>query len=232
MMTGETAGSKCAMGWIARLSDVPLWLRLAAAIGAMLVVAWSVMLYLTYTDRREASITEAKGFAESVNQFTLATLTGMMITGVVKERAVYLDQIRNANNISALKVFRSRQLNVQFGDGKASEAKPSPDEEAAMASGKPYFAVDEQAGYLQAIFPVLLKADYLGKNCTTCHHGKPNDVLGAISMRISLEKAQTELRQFTERSVLVALGLSLPLIASIFCSSAARSPGRCRRPYA
>jgi methyl-accepting chemotaxis protein len=209
----EIPMSKVRTGWF---RDMPLWLRLAGTIGGMLIVAWSVSIYLAYADRHESTISEAKGFAESVNQLTAATLTGMMITGVVKERAVFLDQIRRANNISDLKVFRSRQLNAQYGEGEASEAKPSAEDETVMASGKTYFAVDEQTGHLQAVFPLLNSTDYLGKNCTTCHQGKQNEALGAISMRISLEKAQAELRQFTVRSVLVALGLSLLLIGSIF----------------
>jgi methyl-accepting chemotaxis protein len=199
-----------------RISDLPLWLRLAGSISGMLMVAWSVMIYMTYNDRQDATIAEARDFAQSVNQLANATLTGMMITGVSGERAVYLDQIRNANNIRDLKVFRSRALNAQYGEGSAAEAKPTADEEAVMANGKPYFAVDEKAGQLVAIFPMLNWTEYLGKNCTTCHEGKANDVLGAISMRISLEKARSELAQFTWRSVLIALGLSLPLIVAIF----------------
>ena len=199
-----------------RLGDVPLWLRLAAAIGAMLVVAWSVMLYLAYADRREASIAEAKDFAETVRQFTMATLTGMMITGVVKERGVFLDQIRVSNNIRDVQVIRSRRLNAQYGE-EPGEKKPSTkEEETVLTSGTSYFKVDEAAGHMVAVFPILNSVQYLGKNCTSCHEGKAGEVLGAISMRISLERANAALTQFTQRSVLVALGLSLLLIGSIF----------------
>jgi methyl-accepting chemotaxis protein len=85
-----------------------------------------------------------------------------------------------------------------------------------MESGKPYFSTDEQGGYLRAIYPILNSANYLGKNCITCHEGKEGEVLGAVSMKVSLQKTQAGLRDFTWWISLIALGLSLPMLASIY----------------
>jgi methyl-accepting chemotaxis protein len=140
----------------------------------------------------------------------------MMVTGVVKERGVFLDQVRNSNDINDLQVFRGSPVVAKFGAGQASEANPSPEEKAVMESGKPYFVTNEQGGYLRAIYPILNSRNFLGKNCMTCHQGKEGEVLGAVSMKISLQKAQDVLQDFMWWITLIALGLSLPMVGSVY----------------
>ncbi len=213
----DTAASVKAETVLARHSELPVWMRLAAAIAVALVLTWSVMIYLTYMQRREGLINQAQDFAESVNQMTVATITGMMITGVSKERAVFLDQIRNSNNISDLHVFRFGSTITQYGAGQGSESNPSIEEEKVMESGKSYFKIADDGSSLRAIYPTLGSHNYLGKDCMAgCHQGKAGDVLGAVSMRINLNKEQAELRDFTWKISLLALGLSVPLLWIIF----------------
>jgi methyl-accepting chemotaxis protein len=204
-------------GGLAGLNDLPVWMRLAAAISVTLLVTWSVMIYLTYAQRRDGAITQARDFAESVNQMTVATITGMMITNVSGQRAVFLDQIRNSNNIKDLQVFRFGSTITQYGAGQGSEGNPSAEEKAVMETGQPYFNVSDETGTLRAIYPTLNSRNYLGKDCITgCHQAKEGEVLGAVSMRVSLEKAQAELRDFTWKIALLALALSVPLLLIIF----------------
>jgi methyl-accepting chemotaxis protein len=195
---------------------MPVWLRLVIAICVMLVVAWSCMIYLAYVQQRDAAINQARDFAESVNQMTNATLTGMMITGVSKERKVFLEQIRNSNNISDLKVYRYGSVISQYGPGDATEANPPAQEKSVMESGKPFYQVNDREGRLQAIIPILNWKAYLGKECMSCHSGKENDVLGAVSMSIDLSKTKQQLKSFTLWISLIALGLSVPVIASVY----------------
>jgi len=191
-------------------------MRLAAAIGVMLAVSWTLTIVLTYAERREATIREATDFAKSTDQMVNAALTGMMISGVVKDRGVFLDQVRSTDDIKELKVFRYGTTISQYGMGDGTEGKPSAEEAAAMQSGKPSFQVNEQAGYLRAIIPILNSRNYLGKDCTGCHEGGANAVLGAVSMRVSLQKAQAELNSFAWRISFIAFGLSLPMILAVY----------------
>lgn len=194
---------------------MPFWLKLVAAIAAMLIATWSVMIYLAYAERRDGSVAQAHEFAESVNQMTQATLTAMMILRVEKGRAVYLDQVRNSTEIRDLRVYRAAPVIALFGPGESMESKPSAEELAVMKSGKPHFDPDESEGTLRAIFPILNSKNALGKDCIGCHEGNEGDVLGAVSMKVSLQKAQSELRTFTWWISLLALGLSLPLLGAI-----------------
>jgi methyl-accepting chemotaxis protein len=85
-----------------------------------------------------------------------------------------------------------------------------------MESGRPYFKILEEEDALRAIYPVLNSSNYLGKNCMKCHEGREGTVLGAVSMRVSLKRTQADLRDFTWRISLLAVGLSLPLLWTIF----------------
>ncbi|HXE47911.1 MAG TPA: hypothetical protein VN663_06035, partial [Ramlibacter sp.] len=96
-------------------SGLPVWGRLVLAIGLMLLVSWVVMIYLTYVAQREAAIGQARGFAASVTQMTTAALTGMMVSGTVKQRAVYLDQIKQANDINDLRALRGALVDAEYG---------------------------------------------------------------------------------------------------------------------
>src|SRR5450756_1473661 len=102
------------VGRRAGLNDLPVWVRLVLGICVMLFVTWSLMIYLTYAQQRDASVAQSRSFAESVNQMTVATITAMMITGVVKERAVFLDQIRNSNDVNDIKVLRFGSVVTQY----------------------------------------------------------------------------------------------------------------------
>jgi methyl-accepting chemotaxis protein len=198
------------------LQSVPLWAKLVTGIGVLLVATWSLMITLAYVQQREAAIAQARDFAESANQMTVATITAMMITKVSNERGVYLDQIRNTRDIKEIKVLRYGSVIAEFGPGKGSESAPTPEEKAAMESGRNFFQVDGDGKQLLAIFPMLNLRNYLGKDCIACHAGREGEVVGAVSMRVSLAKPQADLRQFTWSISLLALGLCVPLLGAIY----------------
>jgi methyl-accepting chemotaxis protein len=195
---------------------LPLWLRLVFGIGAILVAAWTTLIAFTYVQQREAAIAQARAFAENTNQMTIATITAMMITGVSNQRGVYLEQVKNTQEIRDIRVFRYGSVIKQYGPGDAAESNPSPAEKAAMESGRTLFEIEEDGEHLRAIFPMLNLRNYLGKDCVACHDGREGEVVGAVSMRVSLKKPQAELRAFTRWISLLALGLCIPLLAAIY----------------
>ncbi len=165
------------------------------------------------------ALTQARDFANSVHQMTMASLTAMMMTGTISQRGLYLDQIISANNIQYLKVLRGPAVSQQFGQGMASEGTNDPLEKQVLTNGQAYFQVQEdKQGQRQliAIIPARAQSNYLGKNCLQCHLVKEGTPLGAVSMKISLEKAAETSRLFTLRILGVAIGLSLPLLLFIY----------------
>jgi len=193
---------------------VPVWVRLVSAIAVILAVAWSLLIYLAFTQQRDASIAQSRRFAQSVHQMSVAAITAMMVAEA-KERDVFLDQIRNSTDVRDVRILAFGSVLNQYTVKEASSGTVSSEEKATMETGQPMFRVGDDGGTLQAIIPILNSRDFLGRNCMECHEGKEGEVLGAVSMKLSLSNAQAALRDFMWWMALVALGLSLPLLASV-----------------
>jgi methyl-accepting chemotaxis protein len=105
-----------------KLADTPIWLRLTGAIWLMLVIAWGSMIAWETRVNRQTAIAQAEDFAHSIHEMTMAGLTGMMITGTVGQREVFLDQIKQLSVIKDLVVIRGDAVSKQFGPGNRPAA--------------------------------------------------------------------------------------------------------------
>ncbi|MDR3214061.1 MAG: methyl-accepting chemotaxis protein [Azoarcus sp.] len=201
-----------------RLSDTPIWIRLTGAIWLMLLFAWGVMIVWETKVNRGIVIGQAQDFAYTVNEMTLAGLTGMMITGTVGQRDVFLDQIKELSLVNDLKVIRGEAVSKLYGPGNAAAVMPDEVERQAMESRKPYMQVksDSRGEYLRVVIPSLAAKNYLGKDCISCHVVEEGVPLGAVSMHISLQHVNEAVTRFRNESVLFAIVVSLPLIWFIY----------------
>lgn len=198
--------------------NLKIWVRLVAVIWLMLFITWAILIFWTSHEQRDFAIEQARDFSRSVHKMTMASLTGMMITGTVAQRAVFLDQIKQSDDIKELRVIRGEAVSKQFGAGSTDEQKTDSQENQVLQSGQPFFQVidDASGSSLRAIIPAQASKNYLGKDCTMCHIVPEGTVLGAVSMRISLQKSTVAVRDLTLSIVFVAIGLSIPLLLFIY----------------
>lgn len=203
---------------ISSFNNMKIWVRLVIVIWLMLVLAWSGMIYWASMKSRETAIKQAEDFSNSVHKMTMASLTGMMITGTIAQRAVYLDQIKQSDEIKALRVIRSDAVAKQFGVGSADEQKTDDTEKNVLESGKPYYQVQQNSfgESLRAVIPAIAQKNYLGKDCLMCHMVPAGTVLGAVSMNISLEKENAAVRDFSIQIFAAAVLMSIPLLLFIY----------------
>ncbi len=200
-----------------RFSDLKIWVRLTAAIWLTLAIIWTIVILWTTQVNRETAIRQATDFAQSIHEMTMAGLTGMMITGTVGQREVFLDQIKQLSIIKDLHVARSDAVVKLYGpDTKASRAL-DPQEQQVMSSGKSYIAVEStaQGSYLRVINPTQAAKNYLGKDCILCHQVPEGTVLGVVSMKVSLDTVEAEVSAFRIKIAgvaLLAVGLLLVII--------------------
>lgn len=202
-----------------RLSDVPIWVRLTGAIWLMLVIAWGSMIAWETKSNRENAIEQAKSFAGTINEMTMAGLTGMMITGTVAQRDVFLDQIKELSLVRGLKVLRAEGVSKIFGPGTDAEVEIDALEREVMSSGKTVMSVEHDATYgehLRAVIPSLASENYLGKNCIGCHQVPENTPLGVVSMRISLDNVNEAVSNLRNESIMFAVFASLPLLGFVY----------------
>jgi methyl-accepting chemotaxis protein len=200
------------------LANSPIWVRLTSAIGILLLVAWASMIVWGNRANHRIVIEQSKDFAQTVNEMTMAGLTGMMLTGTVDQRNVFLDQIRELSLVNDLKVIRGEAVSKIYGPGKDLSAKPDAIEKKVMEKRESYMQVesDSQGEYLRVVIPTLASKNYLGKDCVTCHMVEEGAPLGAVSMRISMNQANAAAGRFRTESMLFAIAISLPLLFFVY----------------
>ncbi len=207
------------MGLIQQFNDLRIWVRLIILILLGTILSGVGLVHWATIQQQKIAVDQARDFAESVHQMTMAGLTGMMITGTIAQRNVFLDQIRDSNHIESLKVFRAESMVTQYGKGLTGELPSTDSERAVLTTGKAsyeVFSAPDGTPRLRAILPALALENYLGKNCLDCHTVAPGTVLGAVSMEISLEDANETARNFGLSALAAAALLCLPLALFIW----------------
>jgi methyl-accepting chemotaxis protein len=202
-----------------KFGNQKIWVRLIVSISAMTIASWTVMILWTAHVSEETAIEQAQDFARSAHDMVLAGLTGMMVTGTIPQRAVFIDQIKQLPSIREVRVLRGEAVIQQFGLGAEEEREHDAVEGQVLATGKEYSAVETTANgeeALRVIRPALAQENYLGKNCIMCHVVPQGTVLGAVSMKISLKKTQEAVARQRMQTILAAVLLSLPMLFVIF----------------
>ena len=200
------------------MNNLKIWVRLTAAIWFVLVIVWTGMIHWQANVSRETSIRQAGDFAKSIHEMTMAGLTGMMITGTIGQREVFLDQIKQLSVIKDLHVARSDAVVKIYGPDSKSARPLDALERQVMKDAKPYAAIDNEGGIptLRVITPTQASTNYLGKDCISCHQAPEGTVLGVVSMRVSLESVERDVADFRLKIALAAAGVSLLLLFVIY----------------
>jgi methyl-accepting chemotaxis protein len=189
---------------------LPISVRLTLSIAAALLIALATMIAWQNNENRKATLDQARDFAHTTHEITLAGLTGMMITGTVDRREVFLDQILQLEALRDLHVTRAPAVANIFGPGKSKEHADNAAEQEVMRTGKEIDRVESDAKgeFLYIVKPALASTNYLGKNCITCHQVPEGTVLGIVSMKVSLTKVN---------AAIVSQGIKLALAGLLVC---------------
>jgi methyl-accepting chemotaxis protein len=188
-------------------------------IGAALIVVWSGVIVWQGYVYREAALDQAREFSLSMHNATMAGLTGMMVTGTVAQRDVFLDQVKQLGSIRDVRVLRGENVSKLFGPGTAKDdGKPDALEKQVLQTGKEVIQVesDDKGEYLRAVRPTMAMKNSLGKDCTACHMVPENTVLGAVSMKVSLDQVNAGLADQRLKSILAAIITCIPVLMLIY----------------
>ncbi|WP_298399212.1 methyl-accepting chemotaxis protein [uncultured Azonexus sp.] len=201
-----------------RFADLKIWVRLTAAIWVVLALIWAGAIVWMTNVNRDTAINQAKDFSQSIHEMTMAGLTGMMITGTVDQREVFLDQIKQLSIIKDLHVARSEAVIKLYGPDTKSNRELDAQEQKVMREGKPYIAVEHEGGssFLRVINPTNASSNYLGKDCIVCHQAPEGTVLGLVSMKVSLDSVEAEVASFRLKIAGAALGALGALLLIIY----------------
>ncbi len=196
-----------------------IWVQLLTTVGVALLVVWTgVIIWQGYVTR-QAALDQATDFSVSMHDATMAGLTGMMVTGTVAQRDVFLDQVKQLGSIRDVRVLRGEAVTKIFGAGtEKDDSRPDALEQQVLQTGKEIVLVESDAKgeYLRAVRPALASKNALGKDCTTCHLSPEGTVLGVVSLKVSLDKVNASLADQRLKSILAALITCIPVLMLIY----------------
>jgi diguanylate cyclase (GGDEF)-like protein len=164
-------------------------LFLSALVLALIVVLVAVSLY----SFRSFSLVMATEYLHSAAEIVRVSLTESMINGVIARRESFLTRLKEVEGLESARVVRSSLVQKQFGVGLTQEAPADDIERAVLAKGKAIYEVTEKHG--QTVFRGTVPFTATAKgtpNCLQCHQVQEGDVLGAVTLTISLEKLKTQ----------------------------------------
>lgn len=201
-----------------RFADLKIWVRLTAAIWVTLAIIWACAIIWTTQVNRDTAIRQAQDFSQSIHEMTMAGLTGMMLTGTIGQREIFLDQIKQLSIIKDLHVARSEAVVKLYGPDTKDSRPLTPLEQQVMTSGTPYVGVDSSGGKssLRVINPTKASKNYLGKDCVLCHQVPEGTVLGVVSMNVSLDSVESEVAAFRLKIAGVAIAALGALLVIIY----------------
>lgn len=156
------------------------FLAISAALIAVLV---AISLYAF----RSFSIATATEHIRTAAEIVRVHLTEAMITGVIDQRQQFLKRLTEVQGLKSAYVIRSPLVDQQFGKASKGEAPPDEIELQVLQDGKPQFRVMENGDDLifRGTIPYIANARGT-PNCLQCHQVRDGDVLGAVTMTMSI----------------------------------------------
>jgi diguanylate cyclase (GGDEF)-like protein len=152
---------------------------------ALIAVLVGISLY----SFRTFSIASATQHLRSAAEIVRVSLTEAMINGVIDRRESLLKRLKEVEGLRSVRVVRSPRVEAQFGKGFAHEAPADEFERRVLEQGRPIYqtlTVDGEEIYRGTI-PFTATAHGV-PNCLQCHQVKEGEVLGAVTMSISIEE--------------------------------------------
>ncbi|MFP3159664.1 MAG: methyl-accepting chemotaxis protein [Hydrogenobaculum sp.] len=160
-------------------------IRILLALFFLWIVSTIAILYLT----RALSIKAAKQTANIAANTVRIGLNSEMLNGTMANREFILKEVKYIKGIKDVYVIRGEAVNKQFGPGFKNENPRDNIDEKVLKTGKPIYVFDENLknAYFRITVPYIAKP-YKGINCLQCHQVKEGTVLGAITLKLDMNK--------------------------------------------
>ena len=160
-------------------------IRILLALFFLWIVSTIAILYLT----RALSIKAAKQTANIAANTVRIGLNSEMLNGTMANREFILKEVKYIKGIKDVYVIRGEAVNKQFGPGFKNENPRDNIDEKVLKTGKPIYVFDENLKDVSfRITAPYIAKPYKGINCLQCHQVKEGTVLGAITLKLDMNK--------------------------------------------
>ena len=173
------------MDWFRRRS---FNFRVMFTLGAAFAVVSVTNILWMGTSQKKTSVNEAMLRAQGLADITLSSLNNLMIAGAMDRRFEFLRIIGQTEGIREVRVIRGENVARQYGEGSKDEAVKTEADRRAISTGKSEFTYAD--GELYATIPFLLTKNWRGVNCMDCHEGREGEVIGALSLTLSMKAVE------------------------------------------
>ncbi|MBI4864588.1 MAG: HAMP domain-containing protein [Candidatus Riflebacteria bacterium] len=203
---------------VSAFSDLPIWFRVMVALALVLTLSIGGTSYFSMREQNRLAQEQAHALSGTTVQVALAGLTTIMMSGNRDDQKGFVDQVQRSAGIESPHIFAADSVRRQFGSRGAETMLPDVLERRVLAQGKPQFGMErvKDVPTYRAIVPVLATGPSSSQNCLKCHEGREGDVLGAVSLRISLDHLDKASKSFQRDVIVVSLVIGIPLLASCF----------------
>ncbi len=181
-------------------------------IGTIMVVMFLAMIINITLNLREFGLDSAKTKAHLVAQSVKNGLTAHMVNGMMENRAFFINQTKNLENIDDLWLIRSKTVEKQYGNG-TEIAKDNIDKEV-LKNGVSIEVIDENfLAHSTYRITIPYKAEKTKEiNCLSCHEAKEGDILGVISMIMTMDDLKLTSAKIILNTSLISLLLILIIL--------------------
>jgi len=177
------------------------------AVSVALIVVLTVITLFAF---RQFSINTATEHLRTAAEITRVHLTESMINGTIDKRQTFLLRLAEVQNLKTARAIRSPIVDAQFGETRKGEYLPDAIEKQVLKTGVPVFGINDNNGEIIFRGTIPYIANQEGSpNCLQCHDAKPGEVLGALTMSMSI----TSLRNNSITTVASIIGIVI--VASI-----------------
>lgn len=148
---------------------------------------------------REMGFSEADRFANALFD---QLYTSMRLGGGRMENRAAIDRFEKMQGVDEIRVVHGPPLDRQFGE--EPDEKPSDDLDKKALSGAKVREIERLDGNraVRFVLPITLRAE-----CVRCHKAMPGDIMGAVSVRLSLEKYEKTIASHTMNFILWAVAI-------------------------
>jgi diguanylate cyclase (GGDEF)-like protein len=146
-----------------------------------------VLTGITFFAFRQFSINTATEHVRTASEIVRVHLTESMITGTIDQRQSFLLRLAEVQNLKNVRVVRSPALEAQYGENRKGEYLPDEIEKKVFKTGESLFKLTENSREIifRGTIPYIASIEG-NPNCLQCHINKPGEVLGAITMTMSI----------------------------------------------
>lgn len=152
--------------------------------------------------------------ARVVAEIVKHSLTSHMVNGVMDNRKLFLEQIEDLENIDEIWLVRAPTVIEQYGKGFNGETMRDGIDQKVLETAKEQKVINERlfgGSSFRITIPYISSSD--GEiNCVSCHNSQDGDVLGAISISMSMDDIkEVGINTITNTAIIALILMSIIL---------------------